>query len=246
MNDQLAIGYENEALEEEAEQLAVQLGLEINNQAARQLLVTSERLVLKIPAFSPLYADFTTSTWQKRRDAGKKQGLVRACKPGPGTRIIDVTAGWGRDAAVLASFGAEVLMIERQPIMAVLLADALMRRDEHSKERLKLKVKHGDALHYLQDLPLNAYPEVIYMDPMHPQRQKAALVKKDMQALQQLIGTDEDSLALLALAKTKALKRVVVKWPQHLPALLPPTSSIAGKTVRFDIYANASAFDSKT
>ncbi|WP_019216323.1 class I SAM-dependent methyltransferase [Legionella tunisiensis] len=238
MNDQLAIGYENETLREQAQQLAVQLGFEINNQATKQLLVTSERLVLKIPTFSPLYADFTTSTWQKRRDAGKKQGLVRACKPGPGMRIIDVTAGWGRDAAVLASFGAQVLMIERQQVMAVLLADALMRRDEHSKELLKLTVKNCDALHYLQVLPLSAYPEVIYMDPMHPQRQKTALVKKDMQALQQLIGADDDALALLELAKTRALKRVVVKWPQHLPALLPPTSSIAGKTVRFDIYTS--------
>lgn len=246
MSDQLAIGYENEALQEQAQQLAVQLGLEINNQAAKQLLVTSERLVLKIPAFSPLYADFTASTWQKRRDAGKKQGLVRACKPGPGMRIIDVTAGWGRDAAVLASFGAEVLMLERQPIMAALLADALMHRNEHSKALLKLTVEHCDALNYLKALPLDAYPDVIYVDPMHPQRQKAALVKKDMQALQQLIGADEDALALLEVAKTKALKRVVVKWPQHLPALLPPTSSIAGKTVRFDIYANASAFSNKT
>lgn len=240
MNNQLAIGYEGEDLQEQAQQLAIHLGLKIDNQAVKQLLVTSEKLVLKIPTFSPLYADFTSSTWQKRRDAGKKQGLVRACKPGPGTRIIDVTAGWGRDAAVLASFGAEVLMLERQPVMAILLADALIRRDEHSKKILKLTVKNCDALHYLQTLPLSSYPEIIYMDPMHPQRQKTALVKKDMQALQQLIGADEDALALLELAKTKVLKRVVVKWPQHLPALLPPTSSIAGKTVRFDIYSSTS------
>jgi 16S rRNA (guanine1516-N2)-methyltransferase len=237
MSNQLAIGYENELLRGQAQQLAAQLGLVVDNQAAQQLLVTTEKLVLKIPTFSPLYADFTSSTWQKRRDAWKKQGLVRACKPDPGMRIIDATAGWGRDAAVLASFGAKLLMLERQPVMAILLADALMRRDEHSKELLKLTVKNCDAIHYLQALPMNAYPEVIYIDPMHPQRQKTALVKKDMQALQQLIGADEDALTLVTLAKTKALKRVVVKWPQHLPALLPPTTCIKGKTVRFDIYS---------
>jgi len=82
------------------------------------------------------------------------------------------------------------------------------------------------------------YPDVIYIDPMHPNRQKAALVKKDLQVLQQLIGADEDVLALIHLATTRALQKVVVKWPQQLPALLKPCTSITGKTVRFDIYTS--------
>lgn len=237
MIKQLAIGYESEALFAKAVQLAEQLNLAINNQAAQRLVVTEEKLVLKMDDFSPLYADFTSTHWQKRRDAGKKQALIRACKPGPGVRILDVTAGWGRDAAVLASFGAQVLMLERQPTMAALLADALERQDEHSKTVLKLKLLNIDASLYLQNLSPCDYPDVIYMDPMHPQRQKSALVKKDMQALQQLLGADNDVQTLLELAKTRALKRVVVKWPQHLAPLLPPTSSICGKTVRFDSYS---------
>jgi 16S rRNA (guanine1516-N2)-methyltransferase len=236
MLEQLAIGYESEALLEQAKRLAEQLNRVIDNQARQQLMVTADKLVLKMAAFSPLYADFTSTTWQKRRDAGKKQGLVRACKPGPGVRIIDATAGWGRDAAVLASFGADVLMLERQPIMAALLKDALQRQDEHSNALLKLNLYAIDAVTYLQTLPLSDYPDVIYLDPMHPQRQKSALVKKDMQALQQLMGADDDALALLELAQTRALNRVVMKWPQHLAPLKTPTASLAGKTVRFDIY----------
>lgn len=232
----IALGYETEALKEQAQVLAEQLQLKLDNQAKERLVVTVDKLVLQIQGFSPLYADFTSKTWQKRRDAGKKQGLVRACKPGPGVRIIDATAGWGRDAAILASFGAEVLMLERQPLMHALLADALQRQDEHSKEILKLKLYKLDAKTYLETLEPKDYPDVIYIDPMHPQRQKAALVKKEMQALQQLIGADEDALALLELAKTRALKRVVVKWPQHLMPILKPSSSLPGKTVRFDIY----------
>ena len=234
--EKLAIGYESAELFARAQQLKEQLHLPINNQAQQQLLVTADKLVLKIGAFSPLYADFSSQIWQRRRDAGKKQGLVRACKPGPGVRIIDATAGWGRDAAVLASFGAEVLMLERQPLMAVLLSDALARQDEHAKEILQLKLCTTDALSYLETLSQTDYPDVIYIDPMHPQRQKAALVKKDMQVLQQLFGPDVDPMPLLKLAITKVLKRVVVKWPQHLPSLLPPRASIPGKTVRFDIY----------
>lgn len=236
MKEQIAVGYLSDDLLEQAQQLAEQLDLPIDNQARQQLLVTADRLVLKINAFTPLYADFSYSTWQKRRDAGKKQGLVRACKPTKRMRIIDTTAGWGRDAAVLASFGAEVIMLERQPIIATLLADALMRRDDLSKERLKLTIHNIDAFDYLRTLSTNDYPDVIYIDPMHPERRKSALVKKDMQALQQLIGADDDALGLLEFAKTKVRSKVVVKWPQHLPPLLVPTSSIDGKTVRFDVY----------
>lgn len=236
MIEQLAIGYETKELLEQAKQLQQRLKLAIDNQAQQQLLFTRDRLVLKIGEFSALYADFSSKTWQKRRDAGKKQGLVRACKPGPGVRIIDTTAGWGRDAAILASFGAEVLMLERQPLMAVLIKDALERQDEHSKKILNLRLCSMDAANYLATLSEADYPDVIYIDPMHPQRQKTALVKKDMQVLQQLIGPDLDTLPLLELAMTKVLKRVVLKWPQQLPPLLPPTSTVPGKTVRFDIY----------
>lgn len=236
MFKKLAIGYESESFHEKAKILALQLDLPIDNQASQKLLITEDKLVLKMANFSPLYCDFSHRTWQKRRDAGKKQGLVRACKPGPGVRIIDTTAGWGRDAAVLASFGAEVLMLERQPIVAALLKDALARRDEQSKKILNLKLCQLDAKIYLQNLAFQDYPDVIYIDPMHPARQKSALVKKDMQALQELLGVDEDAQSLVEIALLRVLKRVVVKWPQHLPPLLTPTAVIPGKVVRFDLY----------
>ncbi|MDI9819406.1 MULTISPECIES: class I SAM-dependent methyltransferase [unclassified Legionella] len=236
MNDSIAIGYESAAQVGKAQQLAKQLGLRLDNQAKDRLLVTADRVVLKINGFSPLYADFSRQTWQKRRDAGKKQGLIRACKPTKGLRIIDATAGWGRDAAVLASFGAEVIMLERQPIMAALLADALMRRDDSSKKSLQLQLHPCNALDFLHNLAPQDYPDVIYIDPMHPERQKSALVKKDMQVLQKLIDRQDDSLELLVLAKARVSKRVVVKWPQGYKPLLPPDFSIEGKTVRFDVY----------
>lgn len=192
------------------------------------------RLSLCLPGFSPLSVDFSRKSLQKRRDAGKKQGLVRACKPMSGIRIIDATAGWGRDAAILASFGAEVLMLERQPIMASLLSDGLMRRLE--TDNLSLSLLPVDALSHLMTLPKETYPDVIYIDPMHPVRQKSALVKKEMQALQQLFGSDDDVLALINCAVLRIKQRVVVKWPQRLPSLLTPQMSFPGKTVRFDVY----------
>lgn len=238
MNPQaiLAVGYENDTLEQRAQDLARQMNLVVDNQIYPRLSVSSDKLVLLLENFSPLCVDFTSPALLKRRAAGKKQGLVRACKPAKGVRILDATAGWGRDAAVLASFGADVLMLERQPMMAALLADGLMRMQLHPASALAMSLMSMDAKDYLEHVSDSDYPDVIYIDPMHPTRQKSALVKKDMQALQQLIGADGDVLALIELALKKARSRVVVKWPQRLAPLLPPHFSIDGETIRFDVY----------
>ena len=238
MNQITAVGFESDGLYERAKILAEQLNLVIDNHVLPRLCVNSDKLVLLVEHFSPLLVDFSSSLWQKRRDAGKKQGLVRACKPKKGVRILDATAGWGRDAVVLASFGAEVLMLERQPVIAALLADGLGRLAHQSTSTsiMALSLLTIDAKDYLQTLLPVDYPDVIYIDPMHPLRQKSALVKKDMQALQQLIGADSDVHELLQLAIPRARQRVVVKWPQRLAPLLPPNQSINGKTVRFDVY----------
>jgi 16S rRNA (guanine1516-N2)-methyltransferase len=232
------VGYESEELREEADLLAKQLDFTLDKEAATCLYVTSNKLALKIPNFSLLSADFSASTWNKRRAEGKKQGLIRACKPAQGVKILDATAGWGRDSAILASFGAQVVMLERNSLMAALLSDAILHQTELDKQKLKVSLYAADARFYLNNLADMDFPDVIYIDPMHPQRTKSALVKKDMQALQQMIGTDEDALDLIKVAISHARQRVVVKWPQKIKPLVVPDSSIEGKTVRFDIYFN--------
>jgi len=231
----LAIGYESPVLLEQATQLAGQLQLPIDNNAPNQLFFSAQGLKLCISPFLPLQADFNRDSWLKRRNEGKKQGLVRACKPTSGMRIVDATAGWGRDAAILASFGATVQMIERNPVMAALLSDALLNRDV-SSPLLDVSLIQQNALNYFEQLQPDNYPDVIYIDPMHPERQKSSLVKKDMQILQQLIGADNDAMCLLDMARQRVKQRVVVKWPQQLASLAKPSASIEGKTIRFDIY----------
>jgi 16S rRNA (guanine1516-N2)-methyltransferase len=253
-----AIGFDSALLQERAAALASQLNLVVDNQTLPRLCVTQDKLVLMLEGCSPLFVDFSPATWKKRRDAGKKQGLVRACKPSKGSRILDATAGWGRDSAILASFGADVLMLERQPVIAALLEDGLSRYRRSlgfcsnealsmasiiaSQPVLALSLLVMDAKDYLQKLNPCDYPDVIYIDPMHPLRQKSALVKKDMQALQRLIGADQDARALIDLAIQRTRDRVVVKWPQNLAPLYQPNLSINGKTVRFDVYFSTLKF----
>ena len=75
---------------------------------------------------------------------------------------------------------------------------------------------------------------------MFPPKQKASQGKKDRQLLQKLIGSDDDSDKLLALAKSKARYRVVVKRPIHAKFLSDqePSYSLKGKSTRYDIYSN--------
>ncbi len=219
-----------------ADRLVETFGFYIDSQDLPRLNLSPERLELLTKEFKPLWVNFNDEEWLRRSLAGKQQGIIKACQPKPGLRIIDATAGWGRDAAILTYCGANVLMLERHPVMAALLQDALMRFKPSAKQG-QLSLLYSNAVDYLQALSDQDFPDLIYIDPMHPERQKTALVKKDMQILQHLIGPDKDAQSLIQLAKNRAKKRVVVKWPQYEPALLPAQRSISGKTVRFDIYS---------
>ena len=93
--------------------------------------------------------------------------------------------------------------------------------------------------YFLTDLPEPNWPDVIYLDPMYPSRDKSALVKKDMQILHQLVGHDATGAELLSIAVQRAKKRVVVKRPKGAPLLntLKPVAEVVSKNTRYDIYA---------
>ncbi len=112
---------------------------------------------------------------------GRGQDLPKAVgmKAGKTPSVIDATAGLGRDAFLLASLGAQVTLIERSDIMHTLLQDglkaALNAGGLHAEIANRMTLIHGDAI----DLLPAMNPEVVLVDPMHPPRQKSALVKAD-------------------------------------------------------------------
>jgi 16S rRNA (guanine1516-N2)-methyltransferase len=123
--------------------------------------------------------------------------------------------------------------------MAALLADALSRATQNADIAdiaARMQIHNSNAIHFLTENNITA--DVIYMDPMYPTREKSALVKKDMQLLHQLAGADTDSAELLAIARQKAGKRVVVKRPKGAEFVgeQKPSVSIQSKNTRFDIY----------
>jgi len=153
--------------------------------------------------------------------------------------LIDATAGLGRDGFLLAAAGFRVRMIECNPVVAALLADGLERARHipelaHPAERIHLIA--GNALDDLAALA--EQPDVIYLDPMFPERTKSALVKQELRLLQLLDHKTGDPADLLTAALAVHAKKVVVKRPLKGPPLaaLVPSYTLRGKAIRFDVY----------
>ena len=127
--------------------------------------------------------------------------------------------------------------------MLFTLVEDGIRRGLHGKDSTAIlanfmNLVKSDAVLYMDHMDRETLPDVIYIDPMYPERKKSALVKKDMQVLQRLLGKDENAAALLNTAIECAARRVVVKRPLHAPALsdIKPTTRISSKKTRYDVY----------
>ncbi|QOR40768.1 class I SAM-dependent methyltransferase [Billgrantia diversa] len=199
----------------------------------------------------PLRVDFAEGRAAHRRrfGGGRGQLIARACGLASGgtPSVVDATAGLGRDAFVLASLGAEVLLIERVPAIHALLEDGLVRavRDPETADIVaRMHLAHGDAARDLAALVAasTVAPQVIHLDPMFPHREKSALVKKEMRLFRELAGDDDDAPRLLEAALDVATHRVVVKRPRKAPPIEGPAPQhvIEGKTSRYDLYVHRS------
>lgn len=181
------------------------------------------------------------SIYRYQHGGGRQQLLARAVglHKKKNLRICDVSAGLGRDAFVLATLGAQMTLIERSPIIAALLTDGWRRAQTVDWVRdLSWQFIQADSRGYLQNLSAPELPQVIYFDPMFPERKKSALVKKEMRILRELVGDDVDAAELLNVALQTATERVVVKRPRLAESVagLAPSFLLTGQSSRFDIY----------
>lgn len=196
--------------------------------------------------------DFTDPAWRQRRQRGSEM-LVKAMGGGQQRQALwDLTAGWGRDAWVLAMHGYPVQMIEQNPIVVALLRDALKRAEQYggdaaeTAQRVTLIGARAESVLAAAEAPV----PLIYMDPMFETKsKKQALSGKDLQWLQRLnsrctngheAGTAEGlgTEALVIEALGRAEYRVVVKRAAKAPVLVADRCShfLSGKAHRFDIY----------
>ena len=186
--------------------------------------------------------DFSGGAAQYRRTGGGGELIAKAVNHTARPTVWDATGGLGRDSFVLASLGLTVDTFEQNPAVACLLSDGLSRALQDPEIRhiaQRITLHFGDACALLPELAvLKGRPDVVYLDPMYPERQKSAAVKKEMAYFHGLVGAAQDEAALLAAARTAARKRVVVKRPR-LGVFLngeQPAYQYAGKSTRFDVY----------
>ncbi|EED32442.1 conserved hypothetical protein [gamma proteobacterium NOR5-3] len=209
--------------------------------------------------------DFADKSMARRRRGGHNELLGKAVgwKQAHAPGVLDATGGYGRDAFLLADLGCQVTVCERDPVMALLFGDALMRASASGDEWLasvvaRMRLLDRDAVD-LEASVLTAV-DVIYLDPMFPLDRRAAPAK-EMQVLHQLLAFEAanrhpeaeaqqaksaseeqarnaQDAALLAWARAQDVRRVVVKRPRRAPAIPGPAVGhcLTGKSVRFDVY----------
>lgn len=205
------------------------------------------KLALFPPTSGPIYIDFTAGKKKHRLQygGGKNQPLARAIglQNAHCPSVLDATAGMGGDSFVLASLGCQVTLIERNPAVHALLADALKRAQQAEDAQdiaaiiQRMHLVHADAADYIEQNQPQV--DVIYLDPMYPEKKKQAAAKKEMQALQILVGPDLDSHRLLNAALHCAQQRVVVKRPAKAEPIshpIQPNANIQSPNTRYDIY----------
>lgn len=235
-----------------AESYALPLKAELKKHApaGAALVLEPEALglyALDMPGSGAVRIDLAEGSlgWRVADNRARHEMVVKACgllKASTPLRIFDATAGLLRDACVLAAAGAHVQVAERSPVIAELIEDGLQRaqgRPELAELLARLQFSPGDSLQQLEVLAgAEQRPDVVYLDPMFPHRDKAALVKKEMRVFRAVVGEDMDADALLAPARAAAKKRVVVKRPRLAPWLagVKPGLVLEGKSGRFDIY----------
>lgn len=206
------------------------------------LVFTSDGLTLHArfsKKMTPFYIDFLHGSmdYRCRKGGGRRQALARAVglQPGYNPSVLDATAGLGRDSWILANLGCRVTMLERSPIVAALLENGLQRA--LAVKPVSIQLVTTEACDYLKSL--SQQPDVIYVDPMFPHKPKVALVKKEMQLLQQLVTETDNAAEVFALALQTAKQRVVVKRPQWADAIsdVKPNGVVMTKRYRFEIYS---------
>lgn len=229
------------------------------NDGGPQLIQTSAGLALA-DAHVLLTADFAQVAQRVKKGALARELLVRAakvrtlppvagsaCKAQKRPCVIDATAGLGEDSFLLAAAGYEVLLVEHNPVIFALLEDGLKRAAGNAELCQIVEHMHAyqqESTQFLAScVTQGIMPNVVYLDPMFPPKQKAAAPKKKLQLIQGLEAPCDPAQAALLFeaAQMTHPQKIVVKRPLKGTTLTEqkPSYSLGGKTIRYDVYVNA-------
>lgn len=186
----------------------------------------------------------TSLNWQSLQkrivSAGKNNELIlKAGKINKEMSVIDGTAGFGQDSLILASTGANVLMIEQNPMLFLMLVfeqQKMSKNPNWQKLMARITIMFGDSSEIIKQNPKH---DLIYLDPMFPNDSYKGAVNKNMQVLHHFINPPSfaDEMVLFETAMANCDK-LMIKRPLSAPnfANKSPNQSFNNDVIRFDIY----------
>ncbi|MCQ2456214.1 MAG: class I SAM-dependent methyltransferase [Clostridia bacterium] len=222
-----------------AESFAKRTGTVISDEPGEELTLLFDREGVSLTGFGLSYrGDFTEML--RRLTGGRLQHemLVHISKTSvPSPRAVDATAGMGEDSILFAAAGYDVTMFEQDPVIACLLKDAIRRAKKDNTLApivSRMHLVEGNSIELMPALPFK--PDLVYLDPMFPERQKSGLIGKKLQLIQKLEMPCFEEEALLEAALKTSPGKIVIKRPLKGPYLAgrKPGYTIEGKAIRYD------------
>ena len=241
MNNEIVVCFEKGGQKDMAEAFARRIGAEISEKPGPKLTIFFHAKGVSLTGYGLSYqGDFENMLHRVTNGRLQHEMLVRAAKSDkPGRKAIDATAGMGEDAFLLAAQGYEVTLFEQNPVIAVLLKDALRRAKKHPvlkdiASRMNLVQDNSvEGMSKLLD-PV----DVIYLDPMFPAKQKSSLINKKLQLIQKLEPPCSEETDLFDAAISASPSKIIVKRPLKSEFLAgrKPSYTLNGKAIRYDCY----------
>lgn len=239
MSDKLVICTGKGAQKDAAEALARRVGAPIADAPGPELTLLLDGSGLSLTGYGLSYrGDFEQMLHRITEGRLQHEMLVKAAKTTlEHPTAVDATAGMGEDSLLLAAAGYRVTLFEQNPVIAALLRDALRRAKRHPVLRPiaeRMQLIEGSSIEGMPRLP--EPPDLIYLDPMFPARQKSGLINKKLQLIQKLEQPCPQEEALLQAAIAAGPKKIIIKRPLKGANLAgrTPNHSLLGKAIRYD------------
>lgn len=242
MNDKIVVCIGKGGQKDMAESFSRRTGSPIVNKPGNYLTVLFDSSGVSLSGFGLSYqGDFENMLHRVTNGRLQHEMLAKAVKTDQeNLKAIDATAGMGEDSLLLAACGYQVTLYEQNPVIAILLKDALRRAKKNTVLKdivSRMQLVEEDSIEYLNKRldPV----DVIYLDPMFPGRQKSGLINKKLQLIQKLEPPCSEETALFDAAMAAQPSKIIVKRPLKSPYLdeRVPSYSLKGKAIRYDCYS---------
>ena len=242
MNDKIVVCIGKGGQKDMAESFSRRTGSPIVNKPGDYLTVLFDSKGVSLSGFGLSYqGDFENMLHRVTNGRLQHDMLAKAVKTDQeNLKAVDATAGMGEDSLLLAACGYQVTLYEQNPVIAILLKDALRRAKKNTVLKdivSRMQLVEGDSIEHLNKRldPV----DVIYLDPMFPGRQKSGLINKKLQLIQKLEPPCSEETALFDAAMAAQPSKIIVKRPLKSPYLdeRVPSYSLKGKAIRYDCYS---------